>query len=317
MKPPSAQLTIGNRQWAIGNKESLVDPFETLRAFKPSKPFFVGIDSDGCAFDTMEIKHRECFIPNIINYWDLQAVSKYAREAAEFVNLYSKWRGINRFPALVMVFDLLQERPQVQRRGVQMPRVDSLRQWIKQETKLGNPALADKVKATGDPVLKRALEWSKAVNADVAKIVRGVPPFPFVRESLEKLFPLADVIVVSATPQEALQREWEEHGIARYARLICGQEMGSKAEHLQYAAGGKYAPGHVLMIGDAPGDCQAAKSNHAAFYPIIPGQEEAWWERFVKQDADRFLTGRYGPAYEEGLAREFDAHLPAVPPWKK
>ena len=45
--------------------------------------FFVGIDSDGCAFDTMEIKHKECFIPNIINSWDLQSVSRFARQAAE------------------------------------------------------------------------------------------------------------------------------------------------------------------------------------------------------------------------------------------
>jgi len=80
---------------------------QPLADMKPVEKFFIGIDSDGCAFDTMEVKHKECFIPNIINYWDLQPVSKYAREAAEFVNLYSKWRGINRWPALVMVFDLL------------------------------------------------------------------------------------------------------------------------------------------------------------------------------------------------------------------
>jgi len=41
----------------------------------------------------MELKHKECFIPNIINYYALQGVSKYAREAAEFVNLYSTSRG--------------------------------------------------------------------------------------------------------------------------------------------------------------------------------------------------------------------------------
>ena len=33
---------------------------------EPQQQFLVGIDSDGCAFDTMEIKHKECFIPNII-----------------------------------------------------------------------------------------------------------------------------------------------------------------------------------------------------------------------------------------------------------
>ena len=38
----------------------------------PKHDFLVGIDSDGCAFDTMEVKHKECFIPNIINSYGLQ-----------------------------------------------------------------------------------------------------------------------------------------------------------------------------------------------------------------------------------------------------
>ena len=91
----------------------MANPAQPLIDHQPQHEYFIGIDSDGCAFDTMEIKHKECFCPNIINYWDLQAVSKYAREAAEFVNLYSKWRGINRWPALVKVFDLLVERKEV------------------------------------------------------------------------------------------------------------------------------------------------------------------------------------------------------------
>ena len=86
---------------------SVPEAARPLVEMKPKYEFFVGIDSDGCAFDTMEIKHKECFCPNIINHWDLQGVSKYAREAAEFVNLYSAWRGVNRWPALMKVFDLL------------------------------------------------------------------------------------------------------------------------------------------------------------------------------------------------------------------
>ena len=80
-----------------------------------TKEFFVGIDSDGCAFDTMELKHKECFIHHTIQYYNLQAISKYAREAAEFVNLYSKSRGINRFPALVESLQWLQKRPELHR----------------------------------------------------------------------------------------------------------------------------------------------------------------------------------------------------------
>jgi len=293
-----------------------MDPTTTLRNLPKENDFFVGVDSDGCAFDTMEIKHKECFIPNIINSWDLQAVSRFAREAAEFVNLYSRWRGINRFPALVMVFDLLAERPEAVERGYESPRVDSLRKWIQQETRLGNPALEAKVRQTKDPVLARALKWSEAVNETVAKFVRGVPPFPHVRQSLQKLAGAADVIVVSATPCEALQREWAEHDIARYTRMICGQELGPKTEHIKQAAAGKYDADKILMVGDAPGDMKAAKANGALFYPINPGDESACWQRFCDEAADKFLAGSYAGRYEQKLTDDFLALLPATPPWK-
>ena len=91
---------------------------DLLTTFRPTagKRFFIGFDSDGCVFDTMEVKHKECFTPVTIWKWDLQAVSRYARECHEFVNLYSKWRGINRFPALVKTLEMLAERPQARAR---------------------------------------------------------------------------------------------------------------------------------------------------------------------------------------------------------
>ena len=97
------------------------NPQAALKAFSPKHEYFVGIDSDGCAFDTMELKHKECFIPQMIKHWGLQPVSKYAREVSEFVNLYSKWRGANRFPILLKIFDLLRERPEVKARGMLIP----------------------------------------------------------------------------------------------------------------------------------------------------------------------------------------------------
>lgn len=290
---------------------------QPLKELKPEHDFFVGIDSDGCAFDTMEIKHKECFIPNIIKYWGLQPISKYTREAAEFVNLYSRWRGINRFPALVMVFDLLREREEVKRRKVDIPQAPKIREFIDSGVPLGNPALKEAVEKTGDPELKKALEWSEAVNRTVADIVSGVPPFPFVRESLKKISSAADAVVVSATPTEALRREWLEHKIAEYVKVIAGQEMGSKKEHLALASGEKYKSGHVLMIGDAPGDMKAAKANDALFYPIIPGQEEKSWEKFYKESLDVFLSGKYTREYEKDLIEEFMTYLPEKPPWEK
>jgi phosphoglycolate phosphatase-like HAD superfamily hydrolase len=298
-------------------EQDMADPIEQLKAFEKTKDYFIGIDSDGCAFDTMEIKHKECFIPNIINSWELQAVSRFAREAAEFVNLYSEWRGINRFPALVKTFDLLADWDQPLARGYECPQVDSLREWIEQESRLGNPALEAKVGETDDPVLKRTLEWSREVNATVARFVRGVPPFPNLRESLEAIQSRADVMVVSATPNEALQREWREHDIDRYAQMICGQEMGSKKEHLKHGACGKYPNERILMIGDAPGDMKSAKANDVLFYPVIPSLEAESWLRFREEAAERFFAGEYAGDYEKQLIDEFISHLPSTPPWKK
>jgi phosphoglycolate phosphatase-like HAD superfamily hydrolase len=282
-------------------------------AITPKHDYLVGIDSDGCAFDTMELKHKECFIPNTINYMELQGVSKYAREAAEFVNLYSKSRGINRFPALVEVLEWLQKRPEVKARGVNITIPQSLRDWIKRETKLGNPTLEKTVQETGDPDLKLILAWSKAVNKAVEAMVRHVPPFPFVRESLQKLDGRADILVVSATPQEALQREWEEHDLTRYVIAICGQEVGTKKEHLRTAA--KYPAGHALMVGDAQGDYQAAQANNALFFPINPGAEEASWKRLYDEGIDRFLSRTFAGEYQAALLAEFDRYLPERPPW--
>jgi phosphoglycolate phosphatase-like HAD superfamily hydrolase len=277
---------------------------------------FTTIDSDGCAFDTMEIKHKECFIPNIVKYWNLQPVSKYVRAASEFVNLYSKWRGINRFPALLMVFDLLSDWPEVQKRQVTIPDVPALREWVNRETKLGNPVLEVEVKKTNDKILSQALEWSVAINETVADIVHGVPPFPFVRESLEKISGWADIIVCSATPYEALRREWEEHDIAKFTRVIAGQEMGSKKEHIHLASENKYEKENVLMIGDAPGDMKAAKGNEAKFLPINPGHEEVSWEKFYSEAAEKFRDKSYDKNYEDQLVTEFEKLLPESPPWK-
>ena len=291
-------------------------PHQPLLDFKKTHDRLICIDSDGCAFDSMEIKHKECFIPNIINSWDLQYVSKYVREAAEFVNLYSKWRGINRFPALIRVFDLLSEREEVLRRGYKSPESGALRDWMERETKLGEPALEVETARTNDPVLVRALGWSKAVNASIGQIVHGVPPFPYVRESLEKLQEVADIVVCSATPGEALVREWAEHGLADYVKVIAGQEMGSKKEIIRHAMEGRYRAQDILMVGDAPGDKAAADANRAGFYPINPGDEENAWKRFLDEALDRFLQGSYAGDYAQSLLDVFDTCLPEHPPWK-
>ncbi|MSU04208.1 MAG: HAD family hydrolase [Pedosphaera sp.] len=291
------------------------DPAQVLRDFKPSKDFFVGIDSDGCVFDSMEIKHKECFTPMFVKHFNLQAVSKFAREVWDFVNLYSKTRGANRFPALVRALNLLRERPEVRTRGIVVPSTTVLEEWLARETKLGNATLAAEVKG-GNEGLAQIKIWSDAVNRAIEDIVHGVPPFPLFKESLIKINTRADAMVISQTPADALTREWTEHGIDHGIQVIAGQEMGTKTEHLKFAAVGKYAPAKVLMIGDAPGDQKAAKSNGVLFYPIVPGREEVSWQRFHNEALDRFFLGTYAGHYENELIREFDGSLPEHPHWK-
>ena len=290
---------------------------EMLKSFQPKHSFLIGIDSDGCVFDSMEIKHKECFCPAFINHFGLQAVSKYAREVWEFVNLYSTTRGFNRFKTVIRALDLLADRHEVRIRKVEVPKLNSLRDWVKRENKLGNPALEAEIERNPDPELKRVLAWSLDVNAAVKKIVRAVPPFPHVRESLEKLKKNADIVVVSQTPNEALIREWQENEIDSFAELICGQELGTKTEHLQMVSEGKYPKEHVLMVGDAPGDLKAAQDNEALFYPINPGKEEASWNRFLNEAIDNFFDGTYAGVFEKARIDEFQSVLPEEPPWKK
>ena len=290
------------------------DPAQVLRDFQPKHDFFIGIDSDGCVFDSMEIKHKECFAPMFVKHHNLQAVSKYAREVWDFVNLYSKTRGANRFPALTRALNLLRDRPEVQARNVNVPSYPALDEWMERETKLGNATLAAEVEG-GNEGLAHIKVWSDSVNEQVADIVHGVPPFPLLRQTLEKALGQADMMVISQTPCDALEREWAEHDISKFVEIIAGQEMGTKTEHLKFAAVDNYAAEKILMIGDAPGDHKAAKANGVLFFPILPGREEDSWERLHGEALDRFFAGTYAGEYEEELFAEFDGCLPENPSW--
>ncbi|MHB0929552.1 MAG: HAD family hydrolase, partial [Candidatus Nanopelagicales bacterium] len=168
-----------------------------------------------------------------------------------------------------------------------------------------------------DPELEQGMAWSLGVDAYIEDTVKGVPPFPHVRECLELMHGKTDLLVVSATPLEALIREWGEHGLDRYMDIIAGQEMGTKSQHLQYAAKGKYADDHILLIGDAPGDRDAALSNGVLYYPINPGHEAESWRRLHDEAFAKFLDGSFAGEYQAQLIAEFEQLLPETPAWQK
>lgn len=280
--------------------------------YRPLHDRLVCIDSDGCVFDTMEIKHKECFCPSMIQIWGLQPISKYAREAWEFANLYSKDRGRSRFIDLVKTFDLLEDWDEVKEYEFSFPDIGSLRRWVDSSPILNQGALKD----SDDPVLLRTLQWSLDCNKRIAEMVKGIPPFPGAGESIRRLSQKADIAIVSATAKDALLREWKEHGLLSYVRILCSQEEGSKSQCIE-ALKGHYQKGNILMVGDAPGDQEAAHTNGALFYPIRPGQEIASWKEFLDVGMECFLRGEYTKEREEACISRFDDCLPEIPWWKK
>ena len=299
------------------------DPAKDLKEFKPTKKFFIGIDSDGCVFDTMGIKQRECFCPWMIGCFGLQPVAQAARECKEFADLFSKTRGANRHKTLARILtELLPSHPMVKERSFKVPQFPYYVAWVNDsKSLLSNDGLKQFIDLVSDSAAKEeltlALQWSERVNKAVKEIVSGIPPFPHVRESLEKIQKYADVIVVSATPCEALAREWNEHDISKFVSVIAGQEMGTKKQHLEYATKDRYEKDRVLMIGDAPGDMKAAKANNALFYPVNPGDEAKSWKRFHDEALDKFLNNEYAGEYEQKVIAEFDAYLPELPLWQR
>ena len=279
------------------------------------KKFLVCIDSDGCAFDTMEIKHKECFCPAYINYFGLQPVSKYARDAWDFANLYSKYRGIHRLLSLLKALEVLGERAEVKERNFTPPAMTELRKYIDDGNPLSNSGLEAYLAEHPDSKeIKTTLEWSINVNDRIAELVHGVPPFPYVRESLEKLAEHADIVIVSATQQLALEREWTENGLIDLIYAVKGQESGTKKEIIA-SLKDSYEEGHVLMIGDAPGDLAAAHANGALFYPICPDKEAQSWADFDKS-MQAFLSGTYAGELEAKNIEYFNTLLPSEPSWK-
>ncbi len=283
---------------------------QDLISLRPNFDFFVGVDSDGCVFDTMTVKQCHHFHPLIVKHWGFEKIEKQLREVAEFINLNSRFRGTNRFPSLLKTFEMLPSRPGVAESGVSMPPMDDLRAYCNSGLPLGNASLKSEVERTGSKQLADVLAWSLAVNEDIEHNMKAVPPFEHAVQTLEAISKLADIVVVSQTPSEALVREWHQHGINHLTRAIAGQELGTKAEHIRMAAGSKYERGRSLLIGDALGDLAAARATGIPFYPVMPGHEVESWRLFKEEIMDKFFAGEYAGELENSLVEKFEKSLP-------
>jgi phosphoglycolate phosphatase-like HAD superfamily hydrolase len=283
---------------------------DDLIHLKPRHDVLVAIDSDGCVFDSMTIKQR-IFHTGIIKFWGLEAVETDFRKVAEWTALFSPWRGLNRFELLLRILQGVKKYiPGL----AKYPDTTALEAFVKSGVPLSADELAKRIAATGDPELRRALDWSRSVSKEIAAVPQ-MPVFDGVFQGLEKIRATANAIVVSQTDEAALVHEWNHAGLTGFVDVIAGAELGSKMESLKTAMKNRYAPERTVMVGDAPGDLETARAAGCLFFPIIPGDEPASWIELREEGLTRFLNGTFAGAYQDNLIARFNAALSPVPPW--
>jgi len=267
--------------------------------------YFIGIDSDGCVFPTMEKKHRDCFLFAFLQEFGLEAQAAHIWDIWEHVFLFSLLRGTNRYIGLVRVLELMQ----MEGLAFDYRMLESLSEWTASGSLLCLNELTAWCKTPRSRNLQRVLRWSISVNELIRTNLGCMPAYPEAAEALEAMRQFADVMVISQTPREALMREWHEAGIDSAVCRIAGQEYGSKARQLQQAAGGNYPELCSLMVGDAPGDLEAARDAGLLFFPIIPGEEQASWKELLDEGLPRFQEGTFFGEYEQQCIDTFLENL--------
>jgi len=247
-----------------------------LAGFTPKHRFLAAIDSDGCAIDSMEVKHRECFGPTAVTEWGLWTMEAAFLARWNDINLYTQTRGANRFKTLAQILA-----------EFNVTGHDEVCAWVSRAKSLSNDSLACE---TSD-VLKKVLRWSQDVNKAIEALPMPVT-FAGVGDALKLIGQSADIAVVSSANRSAIEKEWDAGGILHHAAIVLSQSDGTKNALLGGLIEKGYDPKRVVMIGDSPGDLDAAVENNTCFYPIIPKREFECWRVLTDVAWGDFLAGK-------------------------
>lgn len=278
-----------------------------LNSFVKKKDYLICVDSDGCAMDTMDIKHHLCFGPCMVREWALEKWQDEILARWNDINLYTMTRGINRFKGLAMALEEIHEK------YCRIEGVDALAGWVETSPELSNGALKLAIEqAPGEEVFQKALRWSEAVN----EAIRQLPdeeklPFKMAKEALSFAHEKADVAIVSSANLDAVKEEWSRCGLLEHTDVVLSQNVGSKAYCISELLKKGYQRDHVLMCGDAPGDWQAAQKNGVFYYPILVRSEQESWEELMNCGLDRLLQHSYAGAYQKEKINAFLRNLGA------
>ena len=196
----------------------------TVDNFVKKKEYLLCVDSDGCAMDTMDIKHFKCFGPCMVEEWDLGEWEEVILKRWNEINLYTMTRGINRFKGLAMALKEINDR------YTKIEDVELLCRWVEASNELSNASVAREVESNGSIVFKKALSWSQKVNEAINALPFEVKkPFEGVKEALEYAHQFVDIAIVSSANYEAVIEEWELYGLLEHVDIVMAQNVGSKA----------------------------------------------------------------------------------------
>ena len=275
-----------------------------LDNFNKQKDFLICIDSDGCAIDTMDIKHIKCFGPCMVTEWNLEEWKEPILERWNEVNLYTLTRGINRFKGLAVALTEINEK------YITIEGLDEFVRWTEETKELSNESLEVEIEKTNNICLKKALEWSKSVNKSIDLLSDDEKcPFEGVKEAIILAKKVADIAIVSSANEKAVLDEWNKHGLLENVDIVLTQNIGSKSYCINKLIAKGYSRNNVLMVGDALGDLKAAEENEALYYPIMVRKEKESWIRFSKEALERFTSNSYYGEYQEKVIAEFKENL--------
>lgn len=272
--------------------------------FEKKKDFLVCVDSDGCAMDTMDIKHIRCFGPCMVKEWGLSAFEDEILSRWNDINLYTMTRGINRFKGLSLA---LQE---INKKYTSIEDIETLAEWVENSDELSNDALKRVLKESESVSLRKALSWSVAVNESIKLLPQEeIKPFEKVYDALKMAHEKADIAIVSSANLGAVLEEWEKYGLLEHVDIVLAQDSGSKAFCIGELLKKGYKTENVLMCGDAPGDLKSAQKNGVNYYPILVKHEKDSWNEFIDTAFEKLIDGSYSGEYQAQKINEFNKNL--------
>lgn len=275
-----------------------------LDNYTKNKEYLICVDSDGCAMDTMNSKHIQCFGPCMVEEWNLEKWNDAILERWNDINLYTITRGINRFQGLRKALE------EIDSVYVSIDGMEDLKEWVEHTPELSNEALEKAINQSESRMLKKALHWSQSVNERIQMLEeKEKQPFPGVKEALSYAHQFADVAIVSSANLQAVMEEWEMHELLQHTDIVLAQDAGSKAYCIQKLVEKGYEKEKVLMTGDAAGDYEAAKSNGVFFYPILVRHEQESWQEFKEKAVSKLIDGNYGETYQKEKTDAFMDNL--------